>query len=315
MDVLCVGIAVADAVGKPVDRIPEKARLALFDRLELHTGGCAVNCAIALSKLGVPPGVVARVGNDAFGNFLISELKKYNVDTRGIRRDPEHSTSFTFIMVDSEGERRFLHTLGTNACFCLDDIDLSLLDETKLVHVAGTYLLPTFDGEQCAEFLKISKNKGITTCMDTAFNDRVEDYFSLAEPCLPHLDIFLPSIEEAEKITGKKQPQDMAQFLVDKGVGIVVIKLGSEGSLVLTDSVRERVPIYRVPVVDTSGAGDCFVAGFLTAYLEGQELVECAKFGNAVAAHCIQAMGCTAGVTSRDKIIQFQRTHQPGTVS
>jgi len=310
MDVLCVGIAVADALGKPVDVIPEKARLALFDTLELHTGGCAVNTAIALSKIGVRTGVVARVGDDAFGQFIISELERYSVDTRGIRKDKKHSTSFTFIMISSDGERRFLHTFGANAHFCLEDIDLGLLKETRVVHVAGSYLMPAFDGPQTAEFLKKAKSAGVTTCMDTAFNDRVKDWFSIVKPCLPYLDLFLPSIEEAEKMSGKTEPADIAKFFVDNGAKTVGIKLGGKGSFVYQNGVGETVPIYKVKVVDTSGAGDSFVAGFLAGYLEGWDIVKCARFGNAVAAHCIQAIGCTAGVPDRKTVLKFQKDYK-----
>ena len=87
MDVICVGISVADAIGRPIDVIPEKARLALFDRMELHSGGCALNSAIALAKLGVSTGLISKVGNDGFGDFLLKECGKVGVDTRGVVQD------------------------------------------------------------------------------------------------------------------------------------------------------------------------------------------------------------------------------------
>ena len=95
-DVVCLGIFVADALGRPIDTIPAKARLQLFDRMELHTGGCAVNTGIAMAKLGTDVGVIGKVGDDGFGDFLIKELKTAGVDTKGVVRDAKSSTSFTF---------------------------------------------------------------------------------------------------------------------------------------------------------------------------------------------------------------------------
>ena len=83
-EVVCLGIFVADALGRPIDTIPEKARLQLFDRMELHTGGCAVNTGIAMAKLGMNVGVIGKVGDDGFGDFLIKVLSSHGVDTKGV---------------------------------------------------------------------------------------------------------------------------------------------------------------------------------------------------------------------------------------
>jgi len=309
-DVVCVGIFVADALGRPIDTIPEKARLQLFDHMELHTGGCAVNSGIAMSKLGLKVGVIGKVGNDGFGDFLINELQKHGVDTSGVARDEKASTSFTFIMIASDGERRFLHTLGANATFCLDDINMDIVKSARIVHVAGTFLMPTFDGEQTAELLKRAKEAGVITSLDTAYNDRLEDWLGTIEPCFPHIDYFLPSIEEAERISGLEKPADMARFFRDKGCKNVAIKLGREGSYVLTDDEEFHAPIYKVETIDSSGAGDCFVAGFLTGVIKGWSAKESALFGNAVAAQCVQAIGCTAGVKSLEETRAFQKEYE-----
>ena len=304
-DVVSVGILVADAMGKPIDRIPDEDRLALFDRMELHIGGCAANTGIALKKLGADVRVVGKVGQDGFGDFILNELEKAGVDASYVVRDPEVSTSFTFAMITSTGHRRFLHTLGANGTFCLDDIDLAALDGARLLHVAGTFLMPTFDGEQTAELLRIAKSKGMATSMDTAFNDQVEDWMGKVSPCLPHLDYFLPSFEEAERITGTSDPEEMGRVLKDMCPGVVGIKLGPEGFWLKTEDFEGRIPAYEVEVVDTSGAGDCFVAGFLRGVLEGWAPQRCARLGNAVAAFCIQAIGCTSGVRPLGDVLKF----------
>ena len=313
-DVVSVGILVADAMGKPIDRIPEEDRLALFERMELHIGGCAANTGIALSKLGAEVKVAGKVGADGFGDFVVHTLQEAGVDAASVVRDSSVSTSFTFVMISSAGQRRFLHCMGANTTFCLDDIDLKVLDDAKILHVAGTYLMPTFDGKQTAELLKEAKKRGVITSMDTAFNDRVEDWNRIADSCLPYLDYFLPSFEEAEQITGASDPKVMARMLKERCPGVVGIKLGAEGFYLKTDEAEKRFPPYSVRVVDASGAGDCFVAGFLRGVLEGWDMERCARFGNATAAFCIGAIGCTTGVRSMEETLNFVEgadTHHP----
>jgi len=305
-DVCCLGILVADCFGSPIDEAPAKGRLALFDRMEMHIGGCAANTGIALAKLGVRTSVVGKVGDDVFGAFVSETLAKSGTDPRGVVTDRVAPTSFTFVLVGSDGQRSFLHTMGANATLCEKDIDMDVVWEAKILHVAGTMVMPTFDGVQTARVLAQAQAEGVVTCMDTVFNDRLADYMPVVGPCLPHLDMFLPSIEEAERVAGSSEPSVIVRRLHDEGVGTVAVKLGEKGCYVSGEGEEAFVPSYEVKAVDTSGAGDCWVAGFLTGQLRGWGLVESAEFGNAVAAHCVQAVGCTAGVPDYDAVRRFQ---------
>ena len=306
MDVCCLGILVADAFGSPIDDLPPKGRLKLFDHMELHIGGCAANSAIAMARLGLTTGSMGKVGNDAFGTFVIATLEDAGVNASGVVVDDEASTSFTFVAVGSDGQRRFFHTMGANATLAEADVDMAIVEQARILHVAGTMVMPTFDGEQTAHVLEKARAAGVTTCMDTVFNDRIADYMPAVGPCLPHLDMFLPSIEEAERVAGTSDPKAIVRRLHEGGCGIVVVKLGERGSYVFGRGEEAYVPAYRVKAIDTSGAGDCWVAGFLTGQLRGWTLVESARFGNAVAAHCVQAVGCTSGVCDFEATRAFQ---------
>jgi len=310
MDVCCLGILVADVFGSPIDEIPPRGSLRLFDHMELHIGGCAANAGIAMAKLGLKTSVLGKVGDDVFGTFVVNTLKNAGIDARGVVVDGKASTAFTFVIVGADGQRRFLHTMGANATLCEGDVSLDILKQAKILHVAGTMVMPTFDGEQTAHVLQKARAAGVTTCMDTVFNDRIKDYMPVIGPCLPHLDMFLPSIEEAERVAGASDPAQIVRRIHEKGVGIVAVKLGPKGSYVFGHGEEAYVPSYRVRVVDTSGAGDCWVAGFLLGQLRGWPLVESARFGNAVAAHCVQAFGCTAGVRDLETTRAFQKTAQ-----
>ncbi|MBD3183617.1 carbohydrate kinase, partial [Candidatus Poribacteria bacterium] len=183
MDVLCLGIFVADIVAKPIEEMPDKGKLTLVEAMELHTGGCASNTGYALNKLGISTGLMGKVGTDGFGDFFLNYMEDAGLDTRGIKRTSSVNTSATMVMVSADGERTFLHYLGANADFCIEDVDYDILNGAKILHVAGAFLMPDFDGEPTAQVLKKAQKKGITTSLDTAWDSR-GNWMNLLRPCL-----------------------------------------------------------------------------------------------------------------------------------
>lgn len=121
--IVCLGILVSDVVGRPVQSVPALGRLVLVEEMGLYTGSCAVNSASALAMLDLPFEVIGKVGADTFGEFIVNALQKRGVGAQGVKRDSEIGTSATMVMVDSEGERRFIHYIGANARLTLDDIE------------------------------------------------------------------------------------------------------------------------------------------------------------------------------------------------
>ena len=303
-EITCVGILVADVVGLPIDSIPERGKLSLVERMELHSGGCAANTGIGLAKIGIDTAVIGNVGNDGFGDFMINTLAANGIDPSGMHRDQNAATSSTMVMVDSEGERTFLHYLGANATFCEDDINMNILYNSKLVHIAGSLLMPTFDGQQTANVLKKVKQAGVMTSLDTAW-DSTGRWMELIAPSLPYLDYIVPSIEEAKMLTGKTQPDDVAKVLMEAGVGCVGLKMGSEGCYVRTAAQEVRIPRFTVKAIDALGAGDSFAAGFLTGVVKGWDIEQTARFANAVGACCVMAVGATTGIRSMQDTLQF----------
>ena len=303
-DVVCLGILVADVVGKPIDKWPGRGELELVDRMELHTGGCAANTGIALAKIGVDVAVIGKVGNDGFGDFMISRLKGHGIDPSGVVRSERSNTSATMVMVHSDGERSFLHYLGANKELCEADVDMDLIARSRILHVAGTFLMPSIDGQPTANILKKAKKLGVTTCLDTCW-DATGKWMKVLEPCLPHIDYFLPSIAEAEMLTGKKAPAEIAKALIDSGVGTVALKMGEDGSYIRTREAEMSVKPFCVRSIDALGAGDCFVAGFLTGLVNGWDLERTGKFANAVGAFCVTELGATTGVKNQETTEMF----------
>jgi len=303
-DVVCLGQFTADVVVTPVKSLPEKGKAIFVDNISLHNGGCACNTAVALGKLGINTAVIGKVGCDAFGDFLIKVMNEANLDTSAIVRDSSVNTSSTAVLVGPDGERSFLHYSGGNAKMSEDDVDYDVIKAAKILHVAAAFLVPGLDGKPMARVLARAREMGVTTSLDTAW-DAEGRWMKLVEPCLRHVDIFVPSIEEAQMLTGKQQAPEIAKVLLGYGIDTLVMKLGADGCYARTSSNELSVPAFKVEkVVDTLGAGDAFVAGFLAGMVNGWELEKACRFANAVGACCVSAEGAS-GIRPMQEIMKL----------
>lgn len=303
MDVVCLGILVADAIARPVGELPERGSLALVDEISLHGGGCAVNTASALVRLGLTAGVAGKVGDDALGRYLLDLLDERGVDRRGVLSDPAVATSATVVLVDGAGERTFLHLPGANAALFSEELDHSYLFSGRSLHLAGALVMEALDGEPGAGLLAEAKSRGLVTSLDTVWDatGRWERVLS----SLPHLDLFAPSLHEGRAITGQEEPAAVAAWLRERGVGAVVIKLGPLGCYASGDGFEGTIEAYPVAVVDGTGAGDAFVAGLLYGLLVGWPLERSARFANAAGALATTAVGAVEGVRNLGETLAF----------
>ena len=304
MDVLSLGIYVTDVLGRPIDNFPEKGKLVLFDELEIHAGGCANNTAIALSRLGVSVGAMGKIGNDQFGELILQTLLENKINTTGMQREANTNTSFTFVSIASDGERSFCHFIGANGELNEGDLNWDIIKTTKILHIAGAFVMPKFDGHPMANVLQKAKGLGITTSLDTTW-DASGKWLETLEPCLPYVDIFLPSLTEAEHLTGLSEPRDISQFLRNYGIHTIGIKMGEQGSYVSTPEEELFVPAYSVNIVDATGAGDAYVAGFLAGKVKGWDLKTTAELASATGAACVTQIGTTAGIKNLEETLKI----------
>lgn len=304
LDVLCLGIFVADTLAKPIERMPQWRQLTLVDQVELAVGGCANNTATALARFGLRVGAMGKVGCDGFGDFVLRHLETEQIDIRGMRRDKKTNTSFTFVMIAPNGERCFFHYIGANGKFGYEDIDFSLVQQTKILHLAGSLVMPGLDGEPTAKLLEQAKQMGVVTSLDTVWNSSINAYTTI-KPSLKYLDYFLPSIDEARLMTGQDSPTDIASFFLDQGVGTVGLKMGAEGCYLHNAQISLHIPAFKIAVVDTSGAGDAWVGGFLAGVVKGWNLERAGRFGCAAGALCASAIGTTAGLQNMEGTLDF----------
>jgi sugar/nucleoside kinase (ribokinase family) len=310
-DVCIIGHMCVDLMVKPLEALPPRGTLSYVDSLHVSPGGCGLNPAIYLSTMGFKTAILGKTGNDPLGDIIVSAFQKAGVDCAGLRRDSQNGSSGTVVAIDGSGERTLMHYLGTNATLCFNDIDLDFLSETGILFIGGTFILPRFDGKDAASVLRLAKEKNVLCAMDTAW-DASGAWMRKIEASLQYLDWFMPSYEEAVMLSGEKDAERMSEAFLDKGVRNVVIKLGAEGC-----HVREREGAsYRVPalknitVMDTSGAGDAFCAGFLAGLAQGWETRRCAELGNALGALCVTEIGTTTAARSLEEILMFAQSHR-----
>jgi sugar/nucleoside kinase (ribokinase family) len=248
--------------------------------------------------------VLGKIGRDGFGDFVLHTLEQEGVDTRGLRRADGVQTAATVVLVGPDGERSFLHCLGANATFVAEDVNMELVRSADILVVAGSLLMPKLDGESTAEILRAARECGAVTLLDTAW-DASGRWMKSIDICLPFCDYFLPSEAEAAMLSGVTEPEAMAALFVARGARNVIIKLGDRGCLLRTeDGVIEHVATPVVLAVDTTGAGDAFVAGFTAGLVHGWNASRCTHLAVTVGAMCVTATGASNGVRSFAETVQ-----------
>lgn len=313
IDVCCLGILVADVSTVPVNNLPNAGELSIVDNISLGLGGCAANTATDLQIIGLKTAVIGKVGNDSFGSFITKTLADHGINITGIRKSHIVPTSSAIVLISGNGERSFLHCRGTNGDFQELDVDYEMIRNSKILFIAGALLLPKLDGEPTARILKHAQECGVYTVLDTAW-DASGRWMDTIAPCLPYLDLFIPSLEEARMLSGQSDVPQMADTFLNRGVKLCVIKMGKSGCYVKNkDGEAFYSPSYeRIKAKDTTGAGDSFVAGFLTGLSKEWDIRTCAKFANAVGAHCVSQMGTTKGIRPLEDILFFMEEYAAG---
>ena len=306
--VVSLGIHIVDILGRPVQRIPDGQRVDLLKEIRITVAGTAAGASVDMAKLGLDVVAMGAVGNDELGNFLVSTMSKYGIDVSHIARKSGVQTSATMLPIRPNGERPALHVTGANGEFTIEDVDFEALAKAAVMHMGGTSLLPKLDGEPTKKILKFAKEKGLTTTFDLVAIDR-PDLLDLIAPCLPYIDYFMPGLEEAEMMTGMKDRKDIISFFLDRGVKTTVFKMGAQGSSIATrrnGALEEiRIPIFKTQLVDTTGCGDAYCAGFITGLLMGYDIEKRGLLGAAAAALVASGLGSDAGIRDLASTLEF----------
>jgi sugar/nucleoside kinase (ribokinase family) len=289
-------VLVVDALSGPISEYPVPGVVAQVNTksIKFLAGGGAANTGSALGQMGITVAVFSKVGGDINGQFLRSELNRNEVDVAHIREAASESTPFTFVGVHPTGDRSFIHTPGCNLTFSVKDLDLEALFACKALLYQDMWVLPKLDGPSAPEVLSQAQKRGVTTLLDECYGlGPNRDVF---EAALPFCDVVLPSYDDLRQLYPQLDPAGVAAYLLHKGARRVVLKLGREGCLVASPKNVVRLPSVATEIVDTTGAGDCFNAGFIAGLVNGLDDIEAAKVGAATAAACIRNVGGAVGI-------------------
>ena len=301
-DVSSIGFYVLDILGRPVTRIPDGGRADYIEEIRMTVAGTAGATAVDCAILGLSTQAVTTVGDDEMGDFLHAKMVKFGVDCALVKRSDVTQTSATILPVRPNGERPALHVPGTAAIFNVADEDIDAALDATVVHVGGTGLLKAFDGEPTVLLLKKAKALGRTTTFDLIQANA--ETFALVEPCLPYIDYFVPSIEEAGEMAGTHDPREVARFYKTRGVKNAVLTMGADGVYVSPEKGEDfTLPAFDIQVSDTTGCGDSFTAGIIVGIIKGWDLRQSARFASAVAAKVAMGLGSDGKLVSFDDTI------------
>ena len=291
MAVAVVGVHVLDTHVLTVESIPEGSDGQVVDTIRVSAAGTAGGTGLVLSRLGAQVHSFGAVGTDPIGDTLLDLLQREGLDTRGIVRRSTAQTSASVIPVRPGGERPAWHCIGANGTFTLDDLDLDAFSAMNHLHLGGPEFL---GGPAAAEVLEAAHDRGATTSVDIlAPGD--PDMLAWIGDCLSHVDYLLPNDEQVLGFTGADTLAAGAKKLLEQGVGCVAVTQGARGALVASDEGTVEVPAFSVDVVDTTGCGDAFSAGFLRGRALGLDLEQAAELGCATAAQVAQGVGTDHG--------------------
>jgi len=305
-DVFCVGNAVADVLARPVDHLAPSGTSQPLDDVMLGPGGNSINTAIALARLGIAVRVATAVGDDRFGQFLRDRVRAEGIDDSGIATLPAGKTSTSIVLIESSGERRFLHLRGVSAFLSEAHVDWRPLGESRVVHFASVFALPAFDEAALAPALKRARESGCATSINICWDVRGR-WLTLLQPALEYTDFIFPNREEGRQLTGESEPAAIAARLRGWGVKTVIVKLGAAGCYVAHPQGEFASPGFAVQPVDTTGAGDCFAAGFLAAICRSQSFAQAARYANAVGALATLGLGGADSAPTTEQVERFLR--------
>ncbi|MFB3825566.1 MAG: carbohydrate kinase family protein [Bryobacteraceae bacterium] len=303
--VLCSGNLSLDVIVRPVERIQWGAT-TIVETIERRLGGNAANTAYALAKLGARARVLGAVGNDDAADFVLGKMRAAGVDLSAVKR-LEAPTATTIALVRGSGERLFLHRRGVNAVVDFDAAELAhqFAGGFGHYHMSTPFALLQMRTHMAA-MLKQARETGLRTSLDTHW-DSLGRWMEDLAPCLPFTDILFVNEDEARMLTGSAGPDSAGAALLAAGAGSVVIKLGARGCAVYGAAGEFRSPGFAVQAVDTTGAGDCFVGGFLAALDRGAPWREAARLANALGALSVERLGAVEGVLTYEETLEWLR--------
>jgi sugar/nucleoside kinase (ribokinase family) len=304
-DAVVIGDANIDLVVVGCNQIPQPGQEIFVDNMMMHVGGGAALFTIALAKLGLDVAFDGVLGDDGYGHYIRDRFTGYGIDTRMIRTSETSRTGIT-IAINPEQDRSFITYVGSNAEMHVEELDVAQIALGKHVHVTG------YRGRrnhvEFVEMAKRLKEAGVTLSCDVGWDDTGEWYSGIFE-LMQYVDVFLMNETEALHYTGLEQIDESLSYM-SGFCRHIVVKLGPKGAAAMKDGLQTSSPGFSVAVIDTTGAGDSFNAGYMYGFLTGLDVETCLLYGNVCGALSVGAYGGSTGTPDREGLEAFIKQNQ-----
>ncbi|MFF6982567.1 carbohydrate kinase family protein [Streptomyces sp. NPDC008343] len=291
MNVVTMGVHVLDVLVRPVESIPEGQGATLVDDIRMTAAGTAGGTALTLARLGASVSSAGAIGSDPTGDMLVQLLGAAGIDTRFLVRRTDTPTSASVLPIRPNGDRPSLHLLGANITYGPDDVPWDAIAEANHLHLGGPELIGV---DTATRVLSYAKEHGVLTSVDLLAPGALGS-FEQIESVLPYVDHMLPNEDQVLGFTGEEDVVAGAKKLLAAGAGLVAVTRGGDGALLVTPEGSEKVPAFAIDVVDTTGCGDAFSAGFVRGMGLGRRPYDSAVLGCAAAALVAQGLGSDHG--------------------
>ncbi|MGP4694131.1 carbohydrate kinase family protein [Agrobacterium cavarae] len=303
-DYTSIGFYTFDCLGRPVTEIPPGGNTYFIEELTMAVSGAAGAAAVVAAKYGLNVLAVGGIGDDLMGDWVIRRLGQFGVDTSMMQLCKDVGTSSSIVTTRPDGQRPALHMRGATGAFIISEADYDKVLDAKVIHMGGTGLMDRMDGERSFQLMKEAKRRGRTTTLDVFAADK-KDMANVAG-LLPFTDYFIPSIEEAQALSGLRKKEDIGRYFNDLGVQCTVMTMGENGAYYHhVDGTRFHMPAFEIDVVCTCGCGDAFNAGFATGLINGFNAEDATRLGQASSALNASGLGSQAGIADLKTTLAF----------
>ena len=293
MKVVTLGVHVVDVLVRPVERIPEGQGGTLVEQIRISPAGPAGGTAVTLAKLGASVRTAGAIGADELGDVLRELLYRHGVDCSLLVRRDGVQTSASVLPIRPDGSRPAFHVIGANATYSSADAPWDEIAAADYLHLGAPEFM---GGEEAARILSFARDRGVVTSADLlAPGEQAAAILDWIAPAFEHLDYLLPNEEQVLALSGASDLIAGCHSLLARGVGCVAATRGADGALVVARDWETRVRAFEVDVVDTTGCGDAFSAGFLRGLSLGRAPGEAARLGCTAAALVAEGLGSDHG--------------------
>lgn len=306
MRVIALGVHVVDVLARPIQEIPEGQGGTLVEEIRITAAGSAGGTAITLAKLGAETFSAGAIGTDALGDVLLTLLRNAGVDTTHLVRRDGVQTSASVLPIRPDGSRPAFHVVGANGTYTSADAPWDAIASATHLHLGAPEFM---GGEEAAKILHFAREHDVVTSADLlAPGEQAAAILDWIAPALPELDYLLPNEEQVLGLSGESDLTDGCRALLGRGVGCVAVTAGARGALVVSEDVNEWVPACEVDVVDTTGCGDAFSAGFLRGLSLDRDQLDAARLGCATAGLVAEGLGSDFGDFDLARVRQLAQT-------